>query len=47
MENFVPIVKYIFVVGAGVEVALILRALVVLARNKARATALPAPAMEE
>jgi len=47
MENVVPIVKYVFVVGAGVEVALILRALVVLARDKARAATLPAPAMEE
>jgi hypothetical protein len=47
MENVVPIVKYIFVVGAGVEVALILRALVVLARDKARAAALPAPVVEE
>jgi hypothetical protein len=47
MENVVPIIKYMFVVAAGVEVALILRALVVLARDKARAAALPAPAMEE
>ncbi|HEU5097800.1 MAG TPA: hypothetical protein VFU22_02065 [Roseiflexaceae bacterium] len=37
METLVPIIKYIFVAAAGVEVVLILRALVVLARDKARA----------
>jgi hypothetical protein len=37
METLVPLIKYIFVVAAGVEVALILRALVALARDKARA----------
>jgi hypothetical protein len=47
METLVPIVKYTFVIAAGVEVALILRALVVLALGKARAAALPAPIVEE
>jgi hypothetical protein len=37
----VSILKYVFVVGAGVEVALILRALFILARDKARAADLP------
>lgn len=47
MEIFVTILKYIFVVGVGVEVLLILRALVDLAREKARAAdAPPAPAEE-
>jgi hypothetical protein len=36
MDIITTVVKYIFVVAAGVEVALILRALVVLARGKAR-----------
>jgi hypothetical protein len=36
MEIIVTVVKYIFVVAAGIEVALILRALVVLAHGKAR-----------
>jgi hypothetical protein len=47
METLVPIIKYTFVIAAGVEVALILRALVVLALGKARAAALPAPAAGE
>ena len=47
METLVPIVKYFFVVAVGVEVALILRALVILALGKARAAALPAPITEE
>ncbi len=47
METLVPIVKYIFVVVAGVEVALILRALVLLALGKSRAAALPAATAEE
>jgi hypothetical protein len=47
METLVPIVKYSFVIAAGVEVALIVRALVVLALGKARAAALPAPMAEE
>jgi len=41
------IIKYIFVVGLGVEVLLVLRALFNLARDKARAAeAGPAPAEE-
>ena len=36
MDIFVSVLKYIFVVGAGVEALLILRALVNLARDKAR-----------
>jgi len=47
MDTIATIVKYIFVVGVGVEVALILRALVVLAREKARAAELPARIAEE
>jgi hypothetical protein len=47
METLVPIVKYTFVIAAGVEIVLLLRAVVVLARGKARAAALPAPAAEE
>ncbi len=47
METIATVVKYIFVVGVSVEVALILRALVVLAREKARAADLPARIVEE
>jgi hypothetical protein len=47
LETFVPIVKYIFVVIAGVELALIVRALVALAIGKARAAAQPARLAEE
>ena len=47
METIATVAKYIFVVGVGIEVALILRALVVLALGKARAAALPAPIAEE
>ena len=47
METIATVVKYIFVVGISVEVALILRALVALAREKARAAALPAHIVEE
>jgi len=47
METFVPIVKYIFVVAFGVEAVLILRALVLLAREKARQAQAPAPAAEQ
>jgi len=47
METLVSMVKYSFVIAVGVEVALIVRALVVLARGKARAAALPAPIAEE
>jgi hypothetical protein len=39
MDTVVNILKYTFVVGAGVEVALILRALYALARDKAREAA--------
>ena len=46
MELIVHILKYLFVVGLGVEVALILRALFNLARDKARAAELPV-AVEE
>jgi hypothetical protein len=47
METIASVVKYIFVVGVSVEVALILRALVVLAREKARAADSPARIAEE
>ncbi len=47
METLVSIVKYTFVIAAGIEVALLLRAIVVLALGKARTAALPAPAAEE
>ena len=47
METLVSIVKYSFVIAVGVEVALILRALVVLALGKARAATLPVPITEE
>ena len=47
METLVPIVKYTFVIATGVEVALILRALVALALEKARAAAPPARLAEE
>jgi len=47
METVATVVKYIFVVGISVEIALILRALVVLARAKARAAELPARIAEE
>ena len=46
MEQVVSILKYLFVVGAGIEVALILRALYNLARDKARAAESPATAEE-
>jgi hypothetical protein len=46
MELIVTILKYLFVVGLGVEVALILRALFSLARDKARAAELPDVAEE-
>ena len=46
MEIVVNILKYLFVVGAAVEVALILWALYNLARDKARAAELPATAEE-
>ena len=47
METVATVVKYIFVVGVSVEVALILRALVALAREKARAVDSPARIVEE
>jgi hypothetical protein len=47
MEILATIVKYIFVIGAAVEVALILRALIALARGKARAAEVPARMAEE
>jgi hypothetical protein len=47
METIATIVKYIFVVGVGVEVLLILRALFTLARDKAREAAAPAKPAEE
>ena len=47
METLVSIVKYGFVLAAGVEVALILRALVVLTLGKARGAALLARTAEE
>jgi hypothetical protein len=47
METLVPIVKYTFVIAAGVEIALLLRAVVLLALGKARAAALPAQVAEE
>jgi hypothetical protein len=47
METIAAVVKYIFVVGISVEVALILRALVMLAREKARAVESPARIAEE
>jgi hypothetical protein len=42
MEIVVNILKYLFVVSLGVEVALILRALFNLARDRAYAAQLPA-----
>lgn len=46
MEIVVSIIKYVFVVGLAVEVALIFRALFNLARDKARAAELPIAAKE-
>jgi len=47
METLVPVVKYVFVIAFTVEIALILRALFQLARDKARDAQAPAPAAEE
>ncbi|HEX9372517.1 MAG TPA: hypothetical protein VF897_16010 [Roseiflexaceae bacterium] len=47
MEALVPVIKYIFVAAIAVEVVLMGRALFLLARDKARAAAAPAPAAEE
>lgn len=44
MEQIVPFIKYGFVLALMVEVALILRALFNVAREKARAAAVAAPA---
>jgi len=41
MDIVVSVLKYLFVIAFGVEVALILRALYALARDKARAAASP------
>jgi hypothetical protein len=47
MDTLATVVKYIFVVAAGLELALILRALVVLARGKARVAGSAARIVEE
>ena len=47
METIATVVKYIFVIAVGVEVALILRALAALARGKAGASEQPARTAEE
>jgi hypothetical protein len=47
MEVLVGILKYIFVVGAAVEGLLVVRSLVQLARDKARAAELPTMPSEE
>jgi hypothetical protein len=47
MEIVVNILKYIFVVGFGVEILLILRALFNLARDKAQAAEQPGAPAEE
>ena len=47
MDTLSTIIKYIFVVGVSIEVALILRALVALARGKARAAEPAARIAEE
>jgi hypothetical protein len=47
MEIIVPAIKYIFVAGVTVEVALILRSLFLLARDKARAAEAIAQPAEE
>jgi hypothetical protein len=47
MDTIATVVKYIFVIAAGVEIALILRALVALARGKARAAGSAARIAEE
>lgn len=46
MDVLILLIKYGFVVALGVEVALILRAIASLAREKARAAAPAAPAKE-
>jgi hypothetical protein len=47
METIATVVKYIFVVAVSVEIGLILRALVALARAKARVAEPPAQMAEE
>ena len=47
METIIPAVKYVFVTGVAVEMLLILRALFLLARDKARAAEVATPAAEE
>ena len=47
MEMLVPIIKYTFVIAVGVEVVLMVRALVMLAVGKARTAALTVPSAEE
>lgn len=47
METIAPIVKYVFVAGVLIEVVLILRALFLLARDKARAAEAPVQPAEE
>ena len=47
MEIVITVVKYIFVIAVGVEVALILRSLVMLAREKARGAQAPVRPAEE
>jgi hypothetical protein len=47
MDTIATVVRYIFVIAAGVEVALILRALVALARGKTRTAEPPARMAEE
>jgi hypothetical protein len=47
MDTLATIIKYIFVIGVGIEVGLILRALVALARGKAGTAAPPAQMAEE
>ncbi|MEN9938402.1 MAG: hypothetical protein RLZZ387_4981 [Chloroflexota bacterium] len=46
MEIVIPLVKYTFVALLGVELVLMLRALVSLARGKAQAAPAPATAEE-
>jgi hypothetical protein len=47
METLIQAIKYVFVAGVVVEVALILRSLIVIAREKARAVAAPVRPAEE
>lgn len=47
MEVIVSLIKYIFVIALAVEAMLILRALVNLAREKARPIAAPTAPAEE